>query len=78
MRAIIRIWILLASLIGVFAQTQTAGRLTGTVKDVQNAVILAAHVEVENPATAGGNIQLPPTTNLAVSQSFLFPPEHTR
>jgi hypothetical protein len=34
------------------SQTQTAGRLTGAVKDAQGGVIVAAEVSVENPATA--------------------------
>jgi hypothetical protein len=34
------------------AQTQTAGRIAGTVKDVQGAVIAGAEVIIENPAAA--------------------------
>src|ERR1700747_1055838 len=35
-----------------FSQTQTTGRITGTVKDPQGAVIPGAEVVVENPTTA--------------------------
>jgi len=34
-----------------FAQAQTAGRITGTVKDAQGAVVVGAEVVIENPAT---------------------------
>jgi hypothetical protein len=34
-----------------YAQTQTSGRITGTVKDAQGAVIAGAEVTIENPAT---------------------------
>jgi hypothetical protein len=34
------------------AQTQTTGRIAGTVKDAQGAVIAAAEVTIENPANA--------------------------
>jgi len=56
------------------SQTQTTGRITGTVKDAQGAVIIGAEVTVKNPATAdkhsgttdnSGNysvLQLPPAT----------------
>ena len=37
---------------GATSQTQTSGRLTGTVRDAQGAVIVGAQVAVENPATA--------------------------
>src|SRR5437016_9871531 len=33
------------------SQTQTTGRITGTVKDAQGAVIVGAEVSVENAAT---------------------------
>src|SRR5438552_9536072 len=33
------------------SQTQTTGRITGTVKDAQGAVIVGAQASVENPAT---------------------------
>src|SRR5437016_3116283 len=36
----------------VLGQTQTTGRITGTVKDAQGAVIAGAEVVIENPATA--------------------------
>jgi len=36
----------------LFSQTQTSGRITGTVKDAQGAVIAGAEVLVQNPATA--------------------------
>lgn len=52
MRKIIRASILLVSAISAFAQTQTAGRLTGTVRDAQGAVIVGAQVAIDNPATA--------------------------
>jgi hypothetical protein len=72
-------WILVASLCWLlpvlgFGQTQTAGRITGTVKDAQGAVIVGAEVSVENPATddrrsaltdSSGTyaiLQLPPAT----------------
>jgi len=53
-------------------QTQTTGRIAGTAKDAQGAVIIGAQVSIENPATAdkpsvttdtSGNysiLQLPP------------------
>jgi Carboxypeptidase regulatory-like domain len=34
------------------AQTQTTGRIAGTVRDAQGAVIASAEVAIENPATA--------------------------
>jgi hypothetical protein len=34
------------------SQTQTTGRIAGTVKDTQGAVIAGAEVIIENPATA--------------------------
>jgi len=34
------------------AQTQTSGRITGTIKDAQGAVIAGAEVVIANPATA--------------------------
>lgn len=55
-------------------QTQTSGRIAGTIRDAQGAVIIGAEVVVENPATAEkhsvlsdstGNysvLQLPPAT----------------
>ena len=44
----------LCALLSVFAsgQTETTGRIAGTVRDTQGAVILGAEVVVENPATA--------------------------
>jgi len=33
------------------SQTQTTGRITGTVKDAQGAVIVGAELRVENAAT---------------------------
>ena len=42
----------LALAVGASSQTQTTGRITGTVKDTQGAVIVGAEVSVENPATA--------------------------
>ena len=35
-----------------FSQIQTTGRIAGTVKDEQGAVIASAEVVIENPATA--------------------------
>src|SRR6266566_5635988 len=37
--------------VGASSQTQTTGRVTGTVKDTQGAVIVGAEVSIENPAT---------------------------
>src|SRR5438477_327755 len=37
--------------ISCLAQTKTTGRIAGTVKDAQGAVIAAAEVIIENPAT---------------------------
>src|SRR5947209_9929785 len=34
------------------SQTQTTGRIAGTAKDAQGAVIIGAQVSIENPATA--------------------------
>jgi hypothetical protein len=57
-----------------FSQTQTSGRVTGTVNDVQGAVIAGAEVVIANPATADKHsaktdssgsysiLQLPPAT----------------
>jgi len=44
----------LCTLLPLFAsgQTQTAGRIAGTVRDAQGAVIAGAEVDLENPATA--------------------------
>src|SRR6266851_4134613 len=44
----------LCALLSVFAsgQTETTGRIAGTVRDTQGAVIVGAEVVVENPATA--------------------------
>src|SRR5437773_369147 len=56
------------------SQTQTTGRVTGTVKDTQGAVIVGAEVSIENPATGDRHsastdssgtysiLQLPPAT----------------
>src|SRR5437588_6223079 len=56
------------------SQTQTTGRITGTVKDAQGAVIVGAELRVENPATGDRHstltdssgtysiLQLPPAT----------------
>src|SRR5437899_13021610 len=56
------------------SQTQTTGRVTGTVKDTQGAVIVGAEVTIANPATGDGHsavtdssgtysiLQLPPAT----------------
>src|SRR5438552_14397230 len=41
----------LALAVGAPSQTQTTGRITGTVKDAQGAVIVGAEVSVENRAT---------------------------
>src|SRR6266853_4102501 len=46
------IWSLVFCAIPVFGQTQTTGRIAGTVKDEQGAVIASAEVVIENPATA--------------------------
>jgi Carboxypeptidase regulatory-like domain len=72
-------WILVASLCWLlpvlgFGLTQTTGRINGTVKDAQGAVIVGAEVSVENPATGDRRsaltdssgtysiVQLPPAT----------------
>jgi hypothetical protein len=39
--------------VSLSAQAQSAGRITGIVKDAQGAVIVGAEVLVENPATSG-------------------------
>src|SRR2546422_1452219 len=64
--------IFLGLTVSASSQTQTTGRITGTVKDAQGAVIIGAQVSIENPATAdkhsvttdtSGNysiLQLPP------------------
>jgi len=44
-----RVWTLLPIL--AFAQTQTTGRIAGTVRDGQGAVIVNAAINVENSAT---------------------------
>jgi hypothetical protein len=38
--------------IGASSQTQTTGRIAGTVRDAQGAVIASAEVDIENPGTA--------------------------
>jgi Carboxypeptidase regulatory-like domain len=43
--------LLLPTSISVLAQTQTTGRLAGTVRDPNGAVIVAAEVTVSNNAT---------------------------
>src|SRR5438094_617875 len=60
--------------VGASSQTQTTGRITGTVKDAQGAVIVGAELRVENAATGDRNsavtdssgtysiLQLPPAT----------------
>ena len=44
--------LLLVAAVCAESQTQTTGRITGTVKDPQGAVIAGATVTIENPATA--------------------------
>jgi Carboxypeptidase regulatory-like domain len=41
----------LALAVRASSQTQTTGRITGTVKDTQGAMIAGAEVSIENPAT---------------------------
>ncbi len=60
--------------LSVLGQTQTSGRITGTIRDSQGAVIIGAEIVLENPATAekhsvltdsAGNysvLQLPPAS----------------
>src|SRR5437762_6435605 len=60
--------------VGASSQTQTTGRMTGTVKDTQGAVIASEEVSIENPATGDRHsavtdssgtysiLQLPPAT----------------
>ena len=43
---------MLLSALWAFPQSQTAGRITGSVKDQQGAVISGAEIVVENPGTA--------------------------
>src|SRR6266581_3226085 len=50
------------------AQTQTTGRIGGTVKDAQGAFIASADVVIENPATAD---QRSLVTDTSGSYSFL-------
>src|SRR5437879_3625401 len=42
----------LAMAVRASSQSQTTGRIAGTVRDAQGAVIVGAEVRVENPATA--------------------------
>ena len=68
------------------SQTQTTGRITGTVEDAQNAVVAGAEVSIENPATgerrsavtdsAGSYsvFQLPPATYSVVIRAPGFRP----
>ena len=44
--------LILSLTISASSQTQTSGRIAGTVKDAQGAVIAGAEVTIENPATA--------------------------
>lgn len=83
-----------ASVVGVLlclaassvSQTQTSGRIAGTVRDAQGAVIVGAQVVIENPATADrhsvrtdndGNysaLQLPPALyDINISASGFTP-----
>jgi hypothetical protein len=48
--AVPTLWVVLSVIAS--AQTQTTGRIAGTVRDAQGAVIVGAEVVVENPATA--------------------------
>src|SRR5438105_9032873 len=56
------------------SQTQTTGRITGTVKDAQGAVILRAEVSVENPATGDRHSAV---TNSSGNYSILQLPSAT-
>jgi len=72
--------------LGASAQTQTTGRITGTVKDAQGAVIVGAEITVENPATedrrsavtdSSGSysvFQLPPATYAVTVRAPGFTP----
>ena len=50
------------------SQTRTSGRIVGTVKDAQGAVIIGAEVTIENPATAD---KLSLVTNTSGNYSIL-------
>src|SRR5438309_9244612 len=68
------------------SQTQTTGRITGTVKDAQGAVIVGAEVSVENAATGDRHsavtdssgtysiLQLPPATYVVNIRARGFSP----
>src|SRR6266567_2494792 len=68
------------------SQTQTTGRITGTVKDAQGAVIVGAEVSVENAATGDRHsavtdssgtysiLQLPPVTYVVNIRARGFSP----
>ncbi|PYV73597.1 MAG: hypothetical protein DMG97_10945, partial [Acidobacteria bacterium] len=68
------------------SQTQTTGRITGTVKDAQGAVIVGAQASVENPATGDRHsavtdssgtysiLQLPPATYVVNIRARGFSP----
>src|SRR5438477_2086550 len=71
---------------GASPQTQTTGRITGTVKDAQGAVIVGAEVSIENPATGDRHsavtdssgtyfiLQLPPATYVVNIRARGFSP----
>src|SRR5947207_7472660 len=58
--------------LGASSQTQTTGRITGTVKDAQDAVIVGAEVSVENPAT--GDRRAASTDSFGSYSVFQLPP----
>src|SRR5437660_12913726 len=71
---------------GASPQTQTTGRITGTVKDAQGAVIVGAELRVENAATGDRHsavtdssgtysiLQLPPATYVVNIRARGFSP----
>src|SRR5207245_9314331 len=56
------------------SQTQTTGRITGTVKDAQGAVIVGAELRVENAATGDRHAAV---TDSSGTYSILQPPPAT-
>jgi len=79
-------WFWIYSAISVLSQTQTTGRITGTVKDAQAAMIVGAEVSVENAATGDRHsavtdssgtysiLQLPPATYVVNIRARGFSP----
>jgi len=67
--AIVFSCLLLAMGMCAVSQTQTTGRISGTVKDPQGAVIAGASVTIENPATADRrSVQTDGSGNFSVLQ----------